>query len=255
MINHARIVQFPRNAGDCKRCQRAQKCLGLGLATSEAAELLDISARPKLLKRGEKLFNDGDDFSTLYAVRSGAVKTYKTTSEGEEQIIDFHLPGDLIGLNAIAGEHHPCHAVALDTTSVCAIDFHDIMRLCGKSARMQHAFLKRVSSCMARDEQFVVTLGTKDATQRLAAFLLALSQYHEENGFSATEFSLPMSRTDIANYLSLAVETVSRIFSRLQRDGVISVERNAVNVTDLNNLYRAAGQIRRGGPRQHSVVQ
>ena len=114
---------------------------------------------------------------------------------------------------------------------------------------MQHSFLKRVSSCMARDEQFVVTLGTKDATQRLAAFLLNLSEYHEENGFSATEFTLPMSRTDIANYLSLAVETVSRIFSRLQKDGIISVERNAVSVVDLQRLYNSAGQV----PRDRSI--
>lgn len=242
MSPQAHVVRFPRSAGDCGQCHRASKCLGWGLTGKEAPEVLDISAHPKLLKRGDKLFHDGEKFTTLYALRSGAIKSYKTTPDGEEQILDFHLPGDLIGLNAIVNEQHTCHAVALDTTSVCAVEYDDLMGLCARSPKMQQALLKRISACMNRDEQFLVTLGTKDATQRLAAFLVALSEYYGANGFSSSEFALPMSRTDIANYLNLAVETVSRIFSRFQRDGIVSLTRHAVTIHDMERMYTVAGR-------------
>jgi CRP/FNR family transcriptional regulator len=187
------------------------------------------------------LFSEGHAFDYLYAVRSGTFKTYKITPEGDEQIIDFHLPGDLIGFNAVARGYYTCHAVALDTASVCAIRFGDLATLCMGSIRIQETMLKKISALMAREEDFLVTIGTKSATQRLASFLVTLSSYYVNRGFSSTSFTLPMSRTDIASYLSLAVETVSRTLTRLQHDQVISVKRNSVEIKNHERLHTLAG--------------
>lgn len=235
------VVQFPNWPARCADCPKAARCLGLNLDAGTTLSTLDIDVHPRVLHKNEKLVNDGDPFHTLYAVRSGAIKTFKTTEAGEEQIIDFCLPGDLIGLDAIHSGRFSCHAVALDTSSVCALDFHEIERLCERSTAFRTAFFKRLSGGIVRNENFVVTLGTRDAYQRLAAFLVTVTEYYASHGYSHTEFVLPMSRGDIADYLNLAVETVSRLFSRLQSESRVRVQRNAVSVMDLDGLYDAAG--------------
>lgn len=235
------ILQFPDRPNNCGECPKAAKCLGLGLDSGDPAMELDIDVHTRVLHRHEKLVSDGDPFRALYAVRSGAIKTYKTTETGEEQIIDFCLPGDLIGLDAIHSGRFHCHAVALDTSSVCALDFNEIELLCEKSSGFRKAFFNRLSAGILRNENFLVTLGTRDAYQRLAAFLVTLTEYHGSQGYSRVEFVLPMSRADIADYLNLAVETVSRLFSRLQSEGYVQVKRSAVAVMSLDGLYGAAG--------------
>jgi len=235
------VFQFPDRPNRCSDCSKAAQCLGLNLEGGHASSTLDIDVHTRVLHKNEKLVNDGDRFQTLYAVRSGAIKTYKTTETGEEQIIDFCLPGDVIGLDAIDSGQFNCHAVALDTSSICALDFNEIERLCEKSSAFRKAFFKRMSAGILRNENFVVTLGTRDAYQRLAAFLVTLTEYYASHGYSRLHFVLPMSRADIADYLNLAVETVSRLFSRLQSENCVEVQRSAVSVMHLDGLYNAAG--------------
>lgn len=235
------IVNFPDRPNRCAECTKVCQCLGLNMEGGSLRTTLDIDVQTRVLHKNEKLVNDGDRFHTLYAVRSGAIKTCKTTETGEEQIIDFCLPGDLIGLDAIHAGRFNCHAVALDTTSICALNFRDIERLLESSSAFRKAFFRRMSAGIQRSENFVVTLGTRDAYQRLAAFLVTLTEYHGDHGYSRLEFVLPMSRSDIADYLNLAVETVSRLFSRLQSDSCVQVKRSAVRVMNLDSLYNAAG--------------
>jgi len=242
----SRVVKFPHNAGHCSQCDRVRTCLGRGLEAEEIEASLDMSATPRLLKRGQHLFREGDTLTHLYAVCSGAIKTYKVLPTGEEQILDFFLPGGLIGFDAVADDMHGCQAVALDTTSVCAISYETLADTFRRSLNTQKAFLKMVSSAIARDQRLLVTLGSKAANQRVTSFLVYLSNYYQGRGFSPTRFSLPMSRTDIASYLSLAVETVSRTFTRLQRDGVIALRRNEVLIRDLARLQSIAMEPSKG---------
>lgn len=235
------VVQFPERLNCCADCPKVANCLGLDLDGVQAGSILEFEVHTRVVHKNEKLVNDGDRFQALYAVRSGAIKCYKTTETGEEQIIDFCLPGDMIGLDAIDSGYFNCHAAALDTSSVCALEFGEIERLCEKSPAFRRAFFKRMSAGILRNENFVVTLGTRNAYQRLAAFLVALTEYYGGHGYSRLEFVLPMSRADIADYLNLAVETVSRLFSRLQSESCVQVNRSAVSVLDLNGLYNAAG--------------
>lgn len=235
------VLQFPDRPNNCGDCSKMSACLGLGIDGANSASALDLGVRTRVFRKHEKFINDGDPFHALYAVRSGAVKTYKTTEAGEEQIIEFCLPGDLIGLDAIHSGHFNCHAVTLDTSSVCTLEFGDIERLCEKSPAFRRAFFSRLSAGILRNENFLVTMGTRDAYERLAAFLVTLVEYFGDHGYSRVEFVLPMSRADIADYLNLAVETVSRLFSRLQTEHCVQIKRSAVSVMDLDALYKAAG--------------
>lgn len=239
-MSYPNVVTFPDLPRSCGECPRAPKCIGLGLEDDELPKVLKISARTRIIHKNEKLFNDGDPFQFLYVVRSGAIKTYKTTEAGDEQVMDFCLPGDLIGLNSLGSDVYQSHAVALNTTSVCIFDIKKIEQLCEQSPLFQKKLLARFGSTIRSKEHLLVTLGTCDAYQRLAAFLLMLSDYYQKEGYSCEEFVLPMSRADIAEYLMLAVETVSRLFSRLQAEECVKINRNTVYVTNMEKLFRIA---------------
>jgi CRP/FNR family transcriptional regulator len=247
MASSASVVRFAGRRS-CGECQRSQYCVwqqldGLGLR--ELAEF-EISAR--LYRRGDHLFRAGDDFKALYVVRSGAIKTYMDSEDGEEQIIGFHMPGDIIGFNGIAARRHVCNAAALDTSSACIFPFDKLARLCSRSPQMQTQLINWMSRTILRDEDMLLTLGKKNAEQRMAAFLLSQSGHQSERGFSATEFTLAMSRTDISNYLGLAVETISRILTRFQTAGVLSVHRNQVRILDLDALQTFANAAENASP-------
>lgn len=238
--NHHHVVKFPSNSGDCTNCENLCRCVGRGLTTTDLKDLQGITAIPKLFKRGQRLFREGEPLNYLYMVRSGAVKTYKVLSAGDEQILDFHLPGTMIGFDAISNDTYNSHATALDTTCVCAFRFDTMADVFRRSLNTQKAFLKLVSTAINHEQRLLITLGSKAATQRIAGFLEMLSTYHRDRGFSATQFSLPMSRTDIANYLSLAVETVSRTLTKMQRDGTVELSRNEIAILDLPRLQQLA---------------
>lgn len=242
MNREQRVVQFPCNAGQCTKCDHVFRCVGRGLEQSDLEDLRNITAIPKLLKRGQRLFREGEALGYLYIVRSGAVKTYKVLPTGDEQILDFHLPGAIIGFDALTHDAYNCHATALDTTSVCLIRFDALADAFRQSLNTQKAFLRLISEAITHEQRLLITLGSKAATQRIAAFLDMLSCYYRDRGYSAIRFSLPMSRTEIANYLSLAVETVSRTLTKMQRDGLIDIRRNEITILDLPRMQQLANE-------------
>ncbi len=225
----------------CESCSLHQLCLPLELAHDDIAELDKIIKRTKPLHRGDYLFEMGDPFTSLYAIRSGSIKTFTSTDEGEEQVTGFHLPSEIVGLDAIISSHHPCSARALETTSVCEIPFERLEALGQKIPGLQRQLLRIMSKEILTDQDMMVWLGKKSAEERLAALLLRISSRFRDRNFSAMEFNLSMSRTDIANYLGLAVETISRLFSRFQQEGLLRVDRKYVEITDYEGLRQMAG--------------
>ncbi len=220
----------------CRECSLSRLCLPMGLDPSEMDRLDAIMSRPRPLRRGEHLFRAGDAFRSLYAVRSGSLKVYTPCEDGTEQVLGFHLPGELVGLDAIEEEQHVCSAKALETTTLCVMPYDRLYELAKDIQSLQHHFIKLMSKELARDEAMLLLLGKGNAEERLATFLLSLSQRFKDRGFSESEFNLSMSRHDIGNYLGLAVETVSRMFSRLQEEGVLSVHRKNIHIHDLGRL-------------------
>lgn len=241
---HGQLIDPATFRVACQDCSLFQLCLPVGIDSADL-ELLDtIIKRRRPLKRGEHLFHVGAPFQGIYAVRSGSVKTYVPTPDGHEQVTGFHLPGELIGLDAISALVHPCAAKALETTSLCEIPYLQLGELCNRVPALQQQLLKIMSKELLHDQSLLLLLGKKSAEERLAALLLSLSGRYRQRGLSACEFHLSMSRNDIGNYLGLAVETVSRLFSRFQEDGLLQVARKHVRILDLDRLDAIASNLR-----------
>ena len=225
----------------CKHCSLHDLCLPLGMSDEDLDLLQTIIRQRRPIQRNDHLYRPGDRLTSVFAVRSGSIKTYTLTNDGQEQITGFHLPGELLGLDAISEGVHPCAAKALETTSVCELPFDQLEELAARIPGLQHQLFRIMSRGLQTDEHFMTLLGKKSSDERLAAFLIGLSNRFHSRGYSATEFNLSMSRNDIANYLGLAVETVSRLFSRFQASDLIEVSRKLVEIKNLDGLRAIAG--------------
>lgn len=235
------MLDYPALKVACSECNLSHLCMPMGLDAEDLERLDKIVRRPKPLRRGAHLYRAGDPFRCIYAVRSGSVKTYTPCEDGSEQVIGFHLPGELVGLDAIESERHVCSARILETAAVCELPFRRLEELSETLPSLQRQFIRILSKELAREEAMLMLLAKATAEERLASFLVNLSSRFRARGFSETEFNLSMSRHEIGNYLGLAVETVSRMFSRLQEDGVVTVLRKNVRIQDLGRLRAMAG--------------
>ncbi len=225
----------------CKSCSLHNLCLPLGMEIADIDRLDEIIKRRKPLQKGEYLFHSGDDFHAIYAVRSGTIKTYIESENGDEQITGVYLPGELLGLDAIHDEQHPCSAIALETTSLCEMPFHTLEDLSDKVPELRHQLFRIMSKELASDQSLLMLMAQKNAEERLATFLVNMSSRLNTRGFSATEFNLSMSRKDLGNYLGLTIETISRTFSRFQKEGLLTAQRKYIQILKLNDLKELAG--------------
>jgi CRP/FNR family transcriptional regulator len=224
----------------CKDCSLYQLCLPVGIGEKDLELLERIVHRRRPIARGEHLFRVGDPFGCFYAVRSGSVKSYTIGEDGREQVMGFHLPGELVGLDAIASGSHQCTARALEVTSLCEVPFDHFEKLGETVPSLPRQMLRIMSREIAQEQTLLAQLGQKNGTERLAAFLLGLSARFRQRGFSENEFHLSMSRVDIGNYLGLAEETVSRLFTLFQELGVLAVTRKHVRIHDSERLCQFA---------------
>lgn len=238
----ARVISLANRHNRCAECPASGECLTRDFDHPELHGRYDIAVTPRVLHRGDHLFRAGEQFNAIYKVRSGAVKTYLISPCGDEQVIGFHGPGDLVGLDGIGNSVHACGAQVLDTSSVCALPFDQLTRLSSRSPTVYRRLLNCISHKMVHDETMLLVLGHMNAEQRIARFLLEWGERLRSQGFSASEVNLPMSRTDIASYLALAVETVSRVLTRLQETGVLSVHRNRIEILEPVLLGEIAGE-------------
>jgi CRP/FNR family transcriptional regulator len=214
----------------------------MGLAPEDVGRLDDIVKRTKPLHRGDYLFHSGESFRSLYVVKTGSVKTYAPSEEGGEQVLGFHLPGEIIGLDGIDTEVHTCSARVLDTSVICELPFARLEELTATIPSLQHQMYRLLSKEIGHDTEMLLLLGKKNAEERLAAFLINMSRRLHQRGLSATDFHLSMSRHEIGNYLGLAVETVSRLFTRFQEEGLLKVDRKHVQLLDPAGLEAVLGQ-------------
>jgi CRP/FNR family transcriptional regulator len=220
----------------CGSCSLAQLCLPHGMNAKELDELDKIVVRHQPYQPGEHLFRAGDSSRSMYALRSGALKSYCTTEDGEEQVIGFTLPGELLGLDGMENGCYASNALVLETSSICELPFNRIEELCQTLPGLHRQMMRVVGKEITSDQRMLLLLGKRSAEERLATFLLSLSKRYKSRGLSATEFNLPMSRQDIGNYLGLAIETVSRLFAQFQNAGLLRVNRRQVVLTDLEKL-------------------
>ena len=210
----------------------------MGLSHDQVDRLDELVSTRKSLTRGDSLFRAGDEFQSLYAVRTGFFKTCVTLEDGRDQVTGFQMSGELLGLDGIGSSRHACDAVALEDSSVCVIPYQQLESLSLELVDLQRVFHKIMSREIVRDHGVMLLLGSMRAEERLAAFLLNLTQRLHSRGFSQRALILRMSREEIGSYLGLKLETVSRTFSRLQSEGILEVKQREIKIVDPDALKR-----------------
>jgi CRP/FNR family transcriptional regulator len=216
-------------------------CLPIALETADIDQLDSIIQRGRPLNAGDHVYRANETFTSIYAVRAGTLKAYSVTQDGTEQISGFYFPGEIFGMDGISKNKHVSSAVALETAAICEIPFECLGELSTRIPSLQRHFFKLMSQEIAQDQQLITMLSKNSAEQRIASLLLSISSRNARRKLSASAFRLPMSRTDIGNYLGLTVETVSRIFSRFQKIGLVSSPNREVSILDAALLRDIAG--------------
>ena len=233
-------VSFRALSDSCKTCSLAELCLPRGLQTEELQRLDDVIKARRVVHSGDLLFKEGSENRGIYAVRSGSVKTFAITESGEEQVLGFHLPGEIVGLAGLDQSIHNCSSKALETSSICEMPLDDLEEICLQIPSLQKQLLKLISREISQDHKMLLLLAKKNSDQRVATFLLSLSGRFKLRGLSSDSFILSMSRQDIANYLGLAVETVSRILTKFSEDKIVEVTRRSIQIVDHERLLEVA---------------
>lgn len=233
-----RKIGLKHEAHSCSQCSLGDLCLPVGMSPDDMVQLEDIVEISKAFQDGETAFKEGAPFETIFAVKSGMFKTISIDEDGNESVLGFHLPGELIGLDAIYPEKHVSSAVSVGTSSVCVMSYEQLTGLASQLPTLQHQLLRllskevNISQSMASDQS---------ADQKLAAFILGLSTRYKQRGYSGTQFNLAMPRRDIANHLGMAAETISRILKRFQEHGLVSIQRRELIIDDMLALKELAG--------------
>lgn len=226
----------------CSTCAFSAVCLERGYDKSRLRNLHVLVEHTPPYRAGQHIFREGETFNAIAGIRAGTIKTYVTDLEGREQVLGFFLPGEVIGLNAISRSRYPCNAVALDTVLLCRFSFLKMATLATQLPGLQEQLFRLLSEDIGKA---ALLAGDFTADERLAAFLVVLSRRYAARGLSATRFRLTMARTDIANYLRLAAETVSRILKRFRSQGLLRIERRDVELLDVPALEAIAQNILR----------
>lgn len=233
-------LDLARLRRSCSECALGFLCLPAGVDAEDMARLDAVVRKRRPLARGGTLYRPGDALRSLYVASEGSFKTVVVSAEGEEHVLGFHLPGELFGLDAVGSGQHRCQAIALTDALVCELPFARLTEIAADLPSLQQQLLRVIGQSADRDHDHVDVLTRRQAGERIALFLQGLRERLTRIGRPGDEFQLPMSRDEIARYLGLALETVSRGFSRLQDDGVIEVHGRKVRILDPEALRRAA---------------
>ncbi len=222
----------------CSQCNLRELCLPVGLSADEIERVDALIGDRRKIKRGQHLYRSGDTFEAIYAIKAGFFKTDVITEDGRDQVTGFQMAGEILGMDGISSDNHTCNAVALEDSEVCLIPFSALEALASKVRSLQSHLHKVMSREIVRDQGVMMLLGTMRAEERLAAFLLNLSQRFQARGFSASEFHLRMTREEIGSYLGMKLETVSRSFSHFQEEGLITVHQKHIQIQDVARLRK-----------------
>ncbi|WP_043118443.1 fumarate/nitrate reduction transcriptional regulator Fnr [Pseudacidovorax intermedius] len=222
----------------CSNCNLRELCMPVGLSPEELQRLDSLVTTRRKVRRKELLFHNGEQFVSLYAIRTGVFKTRITSEDGRDQVTGFQMAGEIIGLDGIVNDRHTCDAVALEDSEVCVMPFDRIEELSREVSALQRHVHQIMSREIVREHGVMLLLGSMRAEERLAAFLLNLVQRLHARGFSASELVLRMTREEIGSYLGLKLETVSRTLSKFVDDGVVEVNQRHVRILDAEALRR-----------------
>lgn len=232
------VHRAPLPQSNCRNCGFATWSLPAGLSLREASQFNDRIVHQRLVRRDEYLHHAGSVLALLNVINSGCLKTRITNDGGHEQIMGFSMPGELVGMDAIGAHRQLSDTVALEDSHLCGIAYHDLEQLTRDIPALQHHLHRTMGAEIARNYGVMRLLGTMRAEQRISLFLLNLSKRFAARGYSDVHFSLPMTRHEIGNYLGLSLETVSRVFSRLDDIQLIAINGRDIEIRNLTQLQQ-----------------
>jgi CRP/FNR family transcriptional regulator len=216
-------------------------CVPAGLSPVEVARFETCVHGKRRIASGKHLYHAGDAAGALYAIRSGFIKATIVTDDGREQVTGFHMMGDVIGVDAIGGARRTGDAIALERTDVCEIPFTALENLSQEMPTLQRKLYHMLRQEIQDEREAMLLLGTMQAEERVASFLLNLGRRYQARGYSALRFLLRMTRADIGSYLGLRLETVSRLFSRFQAEKLLRVDSKSLEILNPDGLKLMIG--------------
>jgi CRP/FNR family transcriptional regulator len=219
-----------------------QFCLPVGIDAQDMTKVDGLVDTRVRLKKGDHIYQQGQKMDALYSVRFGTLKSENSLADGRAQVTGFHLPGEIVGLDGMGENIHTSNSVALEDSEVCMIKLDELENLSRQVPSLQTQFHRILSREISQDHQHLLALGSMRAEERLANFLLNLSDRLALRGYSANEFNLKMSREDIGSYLGVQLETISRLFSRFAETGMIQIKQRHVKLIDTAALEQLAGR-------------
>lgn len=237
----------------CKACALYELCLPAGISAEDLTQLDATIRDRRALNRGGVLYRNGEPFTALYVVRSGALKTFVQNADGDLQVLGFHLPGDIIGFDALATDFHVSQAEALERSSLCELPYAKLQQVTHDVPALQRQLMRVISREVVSEHEHLVMMGKQQTLAQLASFLKSIADRHARLSRDNTVLTLPMSRMDIANYLGLVVETVSRTFTRMEDLGVLAVNRKQVRILRPDLLAELCGPTNATDVRQHAA--
>ncbi len=230
------IFDISRLRNSCSKCNLAELCLPHGIPRADLEQLEAMVRKSKPIAKGAVLFRAGDPLDSLYVVRCGSMRAHLHTECGDEQIVGFFLPGELLGFDALGTHRHTCTVRALELSSVCILPYGELNEICSHVPALQESLMRLIGQEITAEQELLLSINRRQAIGRVAAFLLALSHRYARLHYSPKEFRLTMSRFEMGNYLGLTIETVSRAVSRLQQEGLIAVDRRSIRILNLDGL-------------------
>lgn len=234
------VVDLARLRQSCAKCSLQMLCLPATIGLDDLDRLDRVVKNRRPMNMGDHLYRSGQALGALFVAREGAFKTTIIDEQGLSQVIGFHLPGELIGLDALGSGAHACDASALTQANVCEIPLSQLESVAAQVPGLQHQLLRIIGQSINRDHSHLEMLGVKSATDRMALFLHGLTERYRMLGRPSDMLVLPMSRQDIGSYLGLVIETVSRTLNKMQEDGIISVHGRQVKILDMKRLATMA---------------
>jgi CRP/FNR family transcriptional regulator len=229
-------IKLAEIQASCRQCSLSELCLPRGLTDEELTDLEKVVDQQSPIDKHQYLYRNGDKFKSFYAVKSGAMKSVFTSVDGEEQIVGFHLPGELLGLDGLNTKRHTCDCIVLERSSVCELPSIRMEELCRRYSSLHRAMHSIIGKTISEDQSMLLLLARRSAEERLASFLVSLSQRSLLRGVSGSEFDMPMSMRDIANYLGLAPETLSRLVKKFDKTGVARIDKRRAIILSHDKL-------------------
>jgi len=237
-----RPVESPGDARrpelSCAKCNLRETCLSGGVPAEDLERVEDIVFARRRIKRGVRLFDAGDTFRGVYAIRSGFFKTSLADSDGRDQVTGFFMGGELLGMDGLGSGRYKDRAIALEDSDICVMPYPLIEKIALEVPSLQRRLHTLLASEIERGHGIMLMLGSMRAEERLAAFLLNLSRRLLHRGYSGSNLMLRMTRDEIGSYLGLKTETVSRLFSAFQKSGLLEVQQKQISIIDIRGLER-----------------